>query len=87
MLARTASATIAVRVVAPKRVLRAATRSPATDADILTAILFAVGKPVRCADLLEASGWTAPRLQAAADLLKAEPPPPRLTRQMSRHTR
>lgn len=48
--------------------------SSATDADTLAALLFAVGDPVRQADLLAATGRPAPRLQAAADALCAEPP-------------
>jgi hypothetical protein len=35
------------------------------DADTLSALLFAVGDAVRRGDLLEATGWTPPRLQAA----------------------
>ena len=47
---------------------------PETDADVLAAMLFAVGQPVRRDDVLEASGWTPARLQAAVDVLLAEPP-------------
>jgi hypothetical protein len=53
-----------IAVVAPKRALRALKRAPATDVDTLTAMLFAVGQPVRRADLLEVSGSTPPQLQA-----------------------
>src|SRR6202030_597740 len=63
-----------IAVVAPKRALRTVTTAPATDVDTLAAMLFAVGQPVRRADLLEASRWTPPRLQAAADALIAAPP-------------
>jgi hypothetical protein len=63
-----------VAVLAPKRPLRAPSAAPATDADLRAAMLFAVGQPVRRADLLTASGWTPARLQAAVDLLLAEPP-------------
>jgi hypothetical protein len=63
-----------IAVVAPKRALRALKTAPATDVDTLAAMLFAVGQPVRRADLLEASGWTPPQLQAAADALVAAPP-------------
>jgi chromosome segregation and condensation protein ScpB len=63
-----------VVVPSPKRALRAVTPAPATDVDLLAAMLFAVGQSVRRADLLNASGWPPPRLQAAADALIAEPP-------------
>jgi len=50
-------------------------RQRTADADILSALLFTVGDPVRRADLLEASGRTPPRLPAAFDALVAKPPP------------
>jgi chromosome segregation and condensation protein ScpB len=63
-----------IAIVAPERAMRAVKTAPATDVDTLAAMLFAVGQPVRRADLLEASGWTPPQLQTAADALIAEPP-------------
>jgi len=60
-------------VIAPRRALRPVTAA-ATDADLLAAMLFAIGQPVRRHDLLAASGWTQARLQAAVDALLAEPP-------------
>jgi hypothetical protein len=63
-----------VAVIAPKRTLRPAAPSPATDADLLAAMLFAIGQPVRRDDLLDASGWAPARLQGAVDALLAEPP-------------
>jgi chromosome segregation and condensation protein ScpB len=62
-----------VAVIAPKRALRHVAAA-ATDADLLAAMLFAVGQPVRRNDLLAASGWARARLQAAVDSLLAEPP-------------
>jgi chromosome segregation and condensation protein ScpB len=62
-----------VAVIAPKRALRRVAAA-ATDADLLAAMLFAVGQPVRRTDLVAASGWTQARLQAAVDSLLAEPP-------------
>jgi chromosome segregation and condensation protein ScpB len=63
-----------VAVIAPKRAMRTPVTAPAADADLIAAVLFAVGQPVRREDLLEASDWTPARLQAAVDLLLAEPP-------------
>jgi chromosome segregation and condensation protein ScpB len=62
-----------VALIAPKRALRPVPAA-ATDADLLAAMLFTVGQPVRRDDLLAASGWTPARMQAAVDLLLAEPP-------------
>ncbi len=62
-----------VAVITPKRALRSVAAA-ATDADLLAAMLFAVGQPVRRTDLLAASGWTQARLQSAVDSLLAEPP-------------
>jgi chromosome segregation and condensation protein ScpB len=62
-----------IAVIAPKRALRPVAAA-ATDADLLAAMLFAIGQPVRRNDLLAASGWTQARLQAAVDSLVAEPP-------------
>jgi chromosome segregation and condensation protein ScpB len=46
----------------------------ASDADLLAGMLFTIGQPLRRDDLQAASGWTRARLQAAVDLLVAEPP-------------
>ena len=62
-----------VAVIAPQRALRPIAAA-ATDADLLAAMLFAVGQPVRRTDLLAASGWTQARLQSAVDSLMAAPP-------------
>jgi len=59
---------------ARSRAARPSWASRTADADTLSAMLFAVGDPVRRADLLAATGWTPPRLQTAVDALVAEPP-------------
>lgn len=59
---------------ARSRGARPSSASRTADADTLSALLFAVGDPVRRADLVAATGWTPPRLQAAVDALVAEPP-------------
>jgi len=53
---------------------RALASTRVADADTLAALLFAVGDPVRRADLEAATGWPPSRLQAAADALVVEPP-------------
>jgi chromosome segregation and condensation protein ScpB len=62
-----------VAVIAPRRALRPVATA-GTDADLLAAVLFTIGQPLRRDDLLAASGWRPARLQAAVDLLLAEPP-------------
>jgi chromosome segregation and condensation protein ScpB len=62
-----------VAVMATRRTLRPVATA-GNDADLLAAVLFTIGQPLRRDDLQAASGWTPSRLQAAVDLLLAEPP-------------